>query len=631
MDQSTNQAQEVDIYPLALAKFLQVAPELGANILSYKDISSDLPQTSDIKVGIFILRTGLELFYVPVVSKAENIYPIDSVFQASKNKFFPLTRKMVDVILTSSKNTQGKGTKIPSNVSQNPDLTSLITPPRTGKFAYASTSRLGDFLASMPTYLKDFTLTKVAEEKSVYEELHKLFSIRDIFAALKSNSPAVGMALITNNAPISFVTGSSTNLTSEEIADILDKGYSTKTDHSGTSGRIAVAQKAETSKFTSVGNLDGNSDHELVMNNGDAREAFIPKRMDIGLNAGNLSVALFTNGDYAVEDSFVSVGTKLDRKEVLDTLFKNNPPVLPRDLNSGDTFAIIDTSANLLGVFSAHRVTHTDVGVDISVQVRAGAPSSIRDIFASRNYGAKPSIVNNTIYTPFSSLVIKLGENISHNLERNVMAASKRHEISVAALLGDQINIGYDEVEFTVNNKAVGSEADLMHKLASVEKIDPVLAQSFIKQAKEKKFLKVYLSKQAADDFKPAEKPYAGKDPSPVPKTGLNGSFMPNVQNSLKLGDAQSTEATIISELLQAPDMYELIEEYQPEIEQCIDKLGRILFLSRININQLAEGNDIDSVFSFLSSLKNTYRTLGDNFIKLNEMIAIKPKTIKSQ
>jgi hypothetical protein len=177
----------------------------------------------------------------------------------------------------------------------------------------------------------------------------------------------------------------------------------------------------------------------------------------------------------------------------------------------------------------------------------------------------------------------------------------------------------------------VGSEADLMHKLASVEHIEPTLAKSFIKQAKEKKRLVVYLSKQANSNFKAADREYPGQMPAPVPKTGLNGSFMPNVQNSLKLGDAQSTEATIISELLQTPDMYDLIEEYQPDIEQCIDKLGRILFLSRVNINQLAEGNDIDSVFSFLSSLKNTYRTLGDNSIKLKEMLAIKPESGKGK
>jgi hypothetical protein len=631
VDQSANQTQEVDIYPLALAKFLQVAPELGNNIVSYKDISEDLPQATDIKVGVFILRTGLDLFYVPVISKAENIYPIDSVFKTSTGQFFPLTKKTVMSILTASQETQGKGVKIPAGVQANPDLTNLITPPRTGKFAYASTSRLGDFLASMPEYLKEFTLTKVAEEKSVYEELNKLFAIRDIFAALKSPTASSSMARVTNQSPISIVTGSSSNLTSGEIAAILEDGYSARGEQSAGTSRVAVLQNSENTKFTSVTNLDGNSDHELVLGNGQAREAFIPKIMDLGTNSSTQSVALFTNGAYAVGQSFISVGSKLDRKMVLDTLFSNNPPVLPRDLSSGECFAVIDTDANLLGVFNAKRVTHGSTGVEISVHVVAGAPHFINNICASRNYGAKPTIVGSTIYMPFSSLVLVLKEDVSTHLERSINSAAKRSELSVAAMLGDQINIGYDNVEFSVNNKVVGSEADLMHKLASVEHIEPTLAKSFIKQAKEKKRLVVYLSKQANSNFKAADREYPGQMPAPVPKTGLNGSFMPNVQNSLKLGDAQSTEATIISELLQTPDMYDLIEEYQPDIEQCIDKLGRILFLSRVNINQLAEGNDIDSVFSFLSSLKNTYRTLGDNSIKLKEMLAIKPESGKGR
>jgi hypothetical protein len=623
VDQSKPQDQEIDIYPLALAKFLQVAPELGANILSYKDISNDLPQALDIKVGVFILRTGTEIFYVPVVSKAENIYPIDSIFQVSKSMFFPLTRKMIDVVLTASKNTQGKASKIPDIVNKNPDLTSLITPPRTGKFAYASTSRLNDFLSAMPDHLKQFTMTKVAAERSICEDLNKLFPIVEIFQALKSPSVGLGMAAKTNEVPVSLVTGVPGSLTDEEVMAILNDGY--ETPAASPAQRVAVVQNANESKFQTVTMLDGNSDYELVMNQGLCREAFIPLITDIGSNANTMSVALFTNGDFATSMSFVAKGEVLDRHSVLETLFSHNPPVLPRDVNNGDKFAVIDGNANLLGVFQAHRVLITSHGTELGVSVIAGAPTACRTILASPNYGAKPSLIGSTLHMPQSSLVLILKDNITSQLEVNAIAASKRQALCIASILDDQMNIGYDNVEFTVNNKVVGSEANMMHKLASEEGIDPQLAKSFIKQAKERKFLKVYLSKKASQDFKPAEEPYSGQKAPPVGKTGLNGSFIPSVQNSLKLGDAQSTEVTIISELLQAPDMYELIAEYQPDLEQCIDKLGRILFLSRVNINQLAEGNDIDSVFSFLASLKNTYRSLGDNFIKLNELLAIKP------
>jgi hypothetical protein len=95
---------------------------------------------------------------------------------------------------------------------------------------------------------------------------------------------------------------------------------------------------------------------------------------------------------------------------------------------------------------------------------------------------------------------------------------------------------------------------------------------------------------------------------------------MPNVQKSMELGDAQVAEATIISELLQVPNMFELIQEYLPDIEEAIDKLGRILFVSRVHIDQLSRNGDADSIFAFLANLKSVYRLLGDNMIKLQEM-----------
>jgi len=74
-----------------------------------------------------------------------------------------------------------------------------------------------------------------------------------------------------------------------------------------------------------------------------------------------------------------------------------------------------------------------------------------------------------------------------------------------------------------------------------------------------------------------------------------------------------------------------MISEYLPDIEECIDRLGRILLLSRVNIEKLADGNDSDNVFAFLANLKAVYRMLGDNYMKLEEMIAMKPEEAGSK
>lgn len=622
--------QNQDFNDIALSKFLTTSPELGGLILSFKDVSEDLQEESNMKVGVFILKSGTEVFYVPVVSKLDNVYPIDSIFFASKQKFFPLTKKTVAVVVNSSQMTQGKSKKMPNSVSINPDVSQLINPPRTGKFVSASSSRLGDFMASMPDYLKEFTLEKISEEKSVYENLHKLFSIKDIFTALHS-APKNPAAVVGSFAPVSIITSESKDLTPVEIKAILENGYHVR--GVPETNRIAVTlERKEDSSFTEVTNVDGNSDYEIVMSNSHSREAFIPKMMNIGQAIGaskHNSVAIFTNGDYAVSNTFVVKGEKLARKEVLGTIFEYNPPVLPRDIMVDDTFAIIDGNSELLGVFTARKVMISHLGVDIDATIHAGIGGGSVKLHAYRNYGMTPSLQDRSIFMPYSSLVVKLGENKSGDIERTANAASVKYTISQKELLGDHLNLCWDGVEFSVNGKALGQEKAAMQRLVVEEGIDPSLAINFVKQAKERKITTIYLSKQASTKFEAGQIAEFGEKPAPQPAKGLNGSFIPNVQKSLAISDAQATEATIISELLQTPNMFELITEYLPDIEECIDKLGRILFLSRVHISQLSENNDTDSVFSFLANLKSVYRMLGDNVLKLQELIALKPNESK--
>lgn len=631
---------QIDFSSIATAKFAQTMPELSNYVIAFQDVSEDLSQPGgdDIKVGVFVLRVGVEAFYVPVVSKEDNVYPIDSVFSVSNNKFFPLTKATASMMITSSKLTQGKPARIPQTVSQNPDLTPLIVPPRTGKFVYASVSRLTDFLANLPDELKTITFEKMAEEKSVYEELHNLFNVKAIYEALK---PAPkGAAVQTNQIPISVVTGVGNNvLTGDELTSIVNHGYVVQGE--SPFKRFAVAAfNFDDGRYTQVSNLDGHCDFELIMRNGFSRESFIPKQCNVGqADRGNerTSVALFTNGDYAVAETFVAVGTKLDRVQVLETIFKQTPPVLPREIEMDEKFAIIGHEGDLVGVFRAERVVLSHLGVEIKAWCEGGLPMGQYTILAYRNYTAKPALdshphthrTDRNLYIPFTSLVLMLGENITDSLEMNVNAAAKKREITEAGLLGDQLNLGFDGVEYVVNGKTVGSEADLMQLLAVQESIEPSLAASFVKQATEKGQVKVYLSKEAGESFQAQEIPKFGEPPPPVPKVGLNGSFMPNTKQSLKINDPQTTEVTIITELLQCPDMYEYIEEYMPDIEECIDKLGRTLFLTRVHIDQLAENNDADGIFAFLANLKSVYRMLGDNFLRLKEIVALKPNANK--
>lgn len=644
----------MDFSDIALAKLLQTVPELGNYIITFKDVSEELQDDTGIQVGVFVLRVGTEIFFIPVVSKNDNVYPIDSIFFDTEKRFFPLTKKTVMLVLNYSQLDQGKPTDIPKTVVGNPSVADMINPPRTGKHVYASSSRLTEFMAVLPDYLKQVTMEKIAAEKSVYDSLDEMYGLKAIFDVLKSRPE--GMAAVTNYVPISVVTDANPSMTSDQISSILNDGYHVSGEQPFTRVAVAVDNFNTSGTFRNVTNLDGDRDFEVMLTNGSSREAYIPKMYTLGSNPRELSdtrmdgsgrmtgpkisLALFTSGDYALSDSFIAAGETLNRKDVLKTMFNYNPPVMLKDVGSGDKIVIVLNSGEFLGPISVNRVVLNSFGVEVTGSASEIGYGYDMKIFAYRNAPAGINVLaggnagrNKEVYLPFNSIVLKLKENLSSDLERNVNAASYKRKLTDIQWLGQEMNIGYDGVEFAINGKTAGAESNVMKRLVVDEGIDPEVASNFVKQAKEVKFVKVYMTKKAGftsaqDDGnipQYGEEDQTGIDPDEVTMNGAyqpNGQFIPNVQDALATGDAQVTEATIISELLQAPDMFELINEYLPDIEEAIDKLGRTLFMARVHISRLAEANDADQVYAFLAGLKTVYRLLGDNYIKLKEYAA---------
>ncbi|MNK09989.1 hypothetical protein D3C87_279990 [compost metagenome] len=631
----------MDFSDIALAKLLQTVPELGPYILTFKDVSDELQDETGIQVGVFVLRSGSELSYIPVVGKNDNVYPIDSIYFDSKKRFFPLTKKTVTAVTAPSQLEQGKATNIPKTVVGNPSVYELINPPRTGKYVYASTSRLVDFLSSLPQHVKQATVTQISQEKSVYDALDKMYSLKAIFDVLKQKPQS--LAAKTNEVPISVVTEANPNMSSGQISSILNDGYHISGEQPTNRVAVSVLDFSRSGTFKNITSLDGDRDYEVMLTNGTAREAFVPKLYTVGTSPRGVSglrdetnpknaLAIFTNGDYALRDSFVAAGESLDRNNVLTSMFEYRPPVMLKDVYNGDSVVIMLNDGSFIGPIDVSSIVMNSYGVEVSGTNRL-AGYSRTNIFAYRNFAGSVEVCGRDIYIPFNSIVMKLGKNITSELEVNINSASHKRHMNEIQMLGDEMNIGYDGVEFSVNGRAVGGEPKVMEILVVNEGLDPSAATNFVKQAKETKFTKIYMTKRAGKgfttEFSSGDIPSYGAlndDSEDVTMNGAykpNGNFIPNVQESLKAGDAQVTEATIISELLQAPDMFEVIEEYLPDIEEAIDKLGRTLFMARIHVNKLAESTDADSVYAFLASLKNVYRLLGENYMKLQEYVAV--------
>lgn len=613
----------MDFYEIALAKFYQSYPELGSLVLTFQDITDQLTEESNTKVGVIVLRSGPELFYVPVISKNEDVHPIDSIFFDDKKKFFPLTKRVISKVLAPGQTEQGKATKIPSTVVSNPSTYGLITPPRTGKYAYASSSRLTEFLASMPNNVKQDTLQKFASEKSLYDDLDAMYGLKAIFDVLKPTPQ--GAAAKVNEAPISMVTGAGPKVSADDLKAVLEKGYAFVGAQPHARVALSIQNYNQTGTVRSISAVDADRDYEIAFRSGPSREAFIPKMHR--LNGGG-TLAIFTNGDYAdTMASFVSVGDALERKKVLTRLFDYNPPVLLRDLNIDDKFVISTNSGQFLGPFTVNKVALSNLGVDIRV---SGPSNNIRTICGYTNFLGEAEVINgkagDTLYIPSNSIIIKLALNVTSDLEHSQSQAAMRKEFETLQHLGAEINLGYDGVEYTIDGRPVGTKPKVMEILVIKEGIAPDQAENFVKQAEETKFTKIYLSKRAnvSGDYAPADIPTYGAIPPDSPSLKPNGAYnqdlVQNVQKSIPLKDGQVTESVIISELLQTADMFGQIEEYLPDIEECIDKLGRILFMSRVHIDQISKVTDAESVFGFLSQVKAVYRMLGDNYVRLLEL-----------
>ena len=89
-----------------------------------------------------------------------------------------------------------------------------------------------------------------------------------------------------------------------------------------------------------------------------------------------------------------------------------------------------------------------------------------------------------------------------------------------------------------------------------------------------------------------------------------------------KTRDKSVIEASIISELLNDPDMFGTVSEYLPDIGQAVDRLGRTLFLARVNSNKLSDSMDPEALSNILTNLRSAYSNLGESYVKLEQIAA---------
>jgi len=611
---------------IATEKLLRLFPEISPYIVNFSDVTDELArEDDDTMVGMFVASLGGKYYYIPIVGKGSVVQSIDSLFDPETQEFTPLTKQSLSALIATQSKDMGRKTRIPQTVSQNPSVYGLVVPPRTAKVAYAGTSRFVEALASAPDLVKRAFVEQVKKHEKVASALNRYYDMADVFKALKEE----GAAPATEQAKdLEFLTQASEGLSEAEIQSILEKGYALRGVQKETRVAIPANDYARMGRLTQVTRSDGGKVFEIVTKSGETRQGLILEQakevpQPAALTRPAAPLVLFSNGDFASSMTPVAQGEGTPGLGLLQSLFTYRRPISTKEVGRGDSIVILNDELKLVAALHVHGVELSSLGARItgnSIIPGVGCNT----IYAYNTVSRITAQPDGSVFVPVTTSVITLAADISQELEVNVNSAQAKVELSNLMTLGGMSTIRHDGVSFSYNGKAVGGVPDMVRILVVNEGINPTAAGNFTKQAQVGRICSFYMSKKAD---------YAGGD---IPQYGTpleqqqdqyewgagkaGNGFASNVDQAAQTGDSELMEASLLTELLQAPDMHEYIQEYLPEIKTGIDKLGRILFLVKVNLSHLFTGENATEIFNLVGTLRNVYRSLGDAYIKLERL-----------
>lgn len=121
---------------LAYTAFQKTQPQLFPQVITFRVLAVDAPNGEG--VGSFIVRSGSEILFVPVVISDNAVKPLDMCYVRSKDRFYPLTFEWVEKVQTESVSALGDGVKPPKDLNTDVDIRNVIVPPTAGRYSYAA-------------------------------------------------------------------------------------------------------------------------------------------------------------------------------------------------------------------------------------------------------------------------------------------------------------------------------------------------------------------------------------------------------------------------------------------------------------------------------------------------------------
>lgn len=604
---------------LALQKLVQAAPELANLVIAFRDISEEASSEQDTTVGVFLLRSGGSMYYVPVIKKDQTIHPIDSVFCCDISQFRPLSRSLITQIVNAQTADMGTAKKIPGSVIRNPSVHELVNPPRTGKFVYASETRLLEFLGSMPGHLKDHVRHHVTSDSSLATGLSKLLDLKDLVMALKS-APVENK--VVDEVPAHAVLTYGDALSEAQAREVMEKGYALNHEYPH-GNRVGIQEEdfnVEGTFQQLSSQTEGGKCYRVVLDNGNVLPGYVvPSAKSVHFKGPDQNTVLLENGMILTGEKFIAVGDELvsdDHHSALGNILRKfserNPIVtLKEALESSNGLQVLSMNPSMELLVKGRVHTPVITGTDVTATLCSANGRKISAMKGIFNAIDEP---DGPLCVPEDWPAIMLNYNAVANSAVNVNSVQKLLQARALMSLGDRLSIIHDGVDFAIDGKNVGPAHNALRILITQEGFAPDVAESFVKKASASRTCKVLMSKKA--DFEPGVIPQFGNPPPPQNPE----MFSAATRQSLDSGDKQVAEAMILSELLQAPELSEVVAEYMPDIATAVDRLGRVLFLTRARMDQLVDTVGNESAMSTIASVKSVYRNLGDNLIKLEQL-----------
>lgn len=656
---------------LALDRFNRAAPELTKYIKAFKDMSDDISDDVGIQLGVFVLAKSGNQFFVPVISKSGTIYPIDIIYFAEERCFFPLTKKTIEQILSSSNTSFGSAARTPQTAIKNPDINDLIVPPKTGKFMYATSSRLVEFVALLPDHLKE-RLADALEDEDVILSSRDLMDMRSIISLLKERQRVETKI----SAELPQVITDGVDLPEDIVRDIMVNGYHVA-NAPETGVTVVTMESSGANTYTHVDMTNAGKAYTFIGKYGEGMELAVlpmlrkPSRPAESYSKDAEKRPSYGNVECCSEDSgslrnnhqvLMGAGGVVHYFDVDD--IARRPVALQQEV---DYASIIDSCPSypitqlIDFVMDCPYLVLTPRGFAgpfniapkyVNGHIILGDNMVFHDSYPAGGYWNDGTWMFNTGCT-FIPVHQQRGGNYRNFRDTfcfDINVAQMRHEMKMSELLPYRSTLTavsqYGNPDsYVLNGEALEKEASLMDALVVKGGMSLKDAQMLAKQASDMKGRTLQLmtsaplqqhEKSAADRASESVRrtpiaEYGEKLPPSESGTGTRADrerarnmdtagTRSKVKDAIKTRDSQVIESTIMSEILQDQDMIETTAEYLPDIKSAVDKLGRVLLLARIHSAKLSDDYDSEGLSDLITSIRNSFRSLGENYIRLEQM-----------